>query len=111
MPARVTDVRVAVEEPSTVTAVVLHFLGDAVAVVVADDVLDVVGVVHDGRCRVDVLDGVGAVVAARLQVGDAVNLCVMFVGSAILVSSCSVGHFVCCLCVVCEREKYLLLNL
>lgn len=79
-PAAIADVVVAEEERAAVATVVLHLVGDALAVERAYEVVDVVLVVVDDLCLVDVLDVVAAVVAARLQVTDWVGdplLCIV----------------------------------
>jgi len=72
-PAAIAHVVVADEESATVATVVLHLVGDALAVERAHEVVDVVLVVVDDLCLVDVLDVVTAVVTARIQVTDRVS--------------------------------------
>ncbi len=64
-PACRTDVRVVEEEFAAVGTIVLDLVGDALAVVRADEVLDAVRDVGDGLRLLNVLDWVAAIVAAR----------------------------------------------
>ncbi len=69
-PAGVTHITLTKVKGSAVGTRVLHLVGDALAGERADEVVDVVRGVDDDLCLVDVVDGVGAVVAASLHVAS-----------------------------------------
>ena len=72
-PARVTHITLTKVKCSAVGTVVLHLVGDALALERADEVVGVVVAVDDDLCLLDVVDGVGAVAAADFHVASRVG--------------------------------------
>jgi len=72
-PAGVAHITLTKVKCSAVGARVLHVVGDALAGERADEVVGVVRGVDDDLCLLDVVDGVGAVVAASLHVASGVG--------------------------------------
>ena len=72
-PARVTHICLTEVERPAIGAVVLHLLGDALALERAHEVVDVLVAVEYDRCAVNVVDLVGAVAAADFHVADGVG--------------------------------------